>query len=270
MGMLTTWGNGVLGEDGKESADFRGASCFRTMWGWCTQGRRGRGCCSTQAVGMSSVLREEMWNTVLGFWWVPCVLTLPPAPCSVRLSFKLPPPPSCLFAPLSSPGQCPGVTLSPLPNLCVPWDPDFSCITLSIVANSQAVVLRSLISGAFFPPLCSALENQGFEIIERGEIEVKGKGKMTTYFLIRNLHASEDEIMGRPQSLPDRKGEHKGKATSQWWIFFPLTTTSFSGALKHAGSARMSSVRTPFHLVEAPKDQSSQDEPLHPGESDVP
>ncbi|XP_045652704.1 guanylate cyclase soluble subunit beta-2-like [Ursus americanus] len=120
------------------------------------------------------------------------------------------------------------------------------------------------------PTAYSALENQGFEIIERGEIEVKGKGKMTTYFLIRNLHASEDEIMGRPQSLPDRKGEHKGKATSQWWIFFPLTTTSFSGALKHAGSARMSSVRTPFHLVEAPKDQSSQDEPLHPGESDVP
>nr|XP_035936802.1 guanylate cyclase soluble subunit beta-2-like [Halichoerus grypus] len=57
----------------------------------------------------------------------------------------------------------------------------------------------------FFHPLCSALENQGFEIIERGEIEVKGKGKMTTYFLIRNLNASEDEIMGRPQSLLDRK-----------------------------------------------------------------
>lgn len=56
MGILTTWSNGVLGEDGKESADFRGASCFRAMWGWCTQGRRGRGCCSTRAVGMSSVL----------------------------------------------------------------------------------------------------------------------------------------------------------------------------------------------------------------------
>ncbi|XP_027960573.1 guanylate cyclase soluble subunit beta-2-like [Eumetopias jubatus] len=55
------------------------------------------------------------------------------------------------------------------------------------------------------PTAYSALENQGFEIIERGEIEVKGKGKMTTYFLIRNLHASEDEIMGRPQSLRDRK-----------------------------------------------------------------
>lgn len=33
---------------------------------------------------------------------------------------------------------------------------------------------------------------------ERGEIEVKGKGKMHTYFLIRNKTACENEIMGRP------------------------------------------------------------------------
>lgn len=33
---------------------------------------------------------------------------------------------------------------------------------------------------------------------ERGEIEVKGKGKMHTYFLIRNKTATENEIMGRP------------------------------------------------------------------------
>ncbi|XP_044914423.1 guanylate cyclase soluble subunit beta-2-like [Felis catus] len=55
------------------------------------------------------------------------------------------------------------------------------------------------------PTAYRALENEGFEIVERGEIEVKGKGKMTTYFLIRNLHASEDEIMGRPHSRLDRK-----------------------------------------------------------------
>ncbi|KAJ8785514.1 hypothetical protein J1605_007111 [Eschrichtius robustus] len=53
------------------------------------------------------------------------------------------------------------------------------------------------------PMAYRALDNQGFEIIERGEIEVKGKGKMTTYFLIRNLNASEDEIMGRPQTRLD-------------------------------------------------------------------
>ncbi|XP_049708855.1 guanylate cyclase soluble subunit beta-2-like [Elephas maximus indicus] len=48
------------------------------------------------------------------------------------------------------------------------------------------------------PTAYRALENQGFEIIERGEIEVKGKGKMTTYFLIQNLKATEDDIMGKP------------------------------------------------------------------------
>ncbi|XP_036106450.1 guanylate cyclase soluble subunit beta-2-like isoform X1 [Molossus molossus] len=55
------------------------------------------------------------------------------------------------------------------------------------------------------PTTYRALENQGFEIIARGEIEVKGKGKMTTYFLIQNLNASDDEIMGRPQTLLDHK-----------------------------------------------------------------
>ncbi|XP_049634437.1 guanylate cyclase soluble subunit beta-2-like [Suncus etruscus] len=61
------------------------------------------------------------------------------------------------------------------------------------------------------PTAYSALENQGFEIIERGEIEVKGKGKMTTYFLIQNLNASEDEIMGRaPSALDDKEASAEG------------------------------------------------------------
>ncbi|EHB09859.1 Guanylate cyclase soluble subunit beta-2 [Heterocephalus glaber] len=55
------------------------------------------------------------------------------------------------------------------------------------------------------PTAYRALENQGFEIIERGEIEVKGKGKMTTYFLIQNLNATEDEIMGRHKITFDYK-----------------------------------------------------------------
>ncbi|XP_026524190.1 guanylate cyclase soluble subunit beta-2-like, partial [Notechis scutatus] len=42
-----------------------------------------------------------------------------------------------------------------------------------------------------------ALPPQVFETVERGAIEVKGKGKMTTYFLKQNLSATEDEIMGR-------------------------------------------------------------------------
>ncbi|XP_054385320.2 guanylate cyclase soluble subunit beta-2 [Pongo abelii] len=56
------------------------------------------------------------------------------------------------------------------------------------------------------PTAYRALKNQGFEIIERGEIEVKGKGKMTTYFLIQNLNATEDEIMGRSKTPLDHKG----------------------------------------------------------------
>ncbi|XP_063474583.1 LOW QUALITY PROTEIN: guanylate cyclase soluble subunit beta-2-like [Symphalangus syndactylus] len=55
------------------------------------------------------------------------------------------------------------------------------------------------------PTAYRALKNQGFEIIERGEIEVKGKGKMTTYFLIQNLNATEDEIMGRSKTPLDHK-----------------------------------------------------------------
>ncbi|XP_058035865.1 guanylate cyclase soluble subunit beta-2-like [Ahaetulla prasina] len=42
-----------------------------------------------------------------------------------------------------------------------------------------------------------ALPPQVFETAERGTIEVKGKGKMTTYFLKQNLSSTEDEIMGR-------------------------------------------------------------------------
>lgn len=45
--------------------------------------------------------------------------------------------------------------------------------------------------------LISELKNSGFNIQERGQIEVKGKGQMTTYFLLGNLLVSEDSIMGR-------------------------------------------------------------------------
>uniref|UniRef100_A0A8C4EDP1 guanylate cyclase n=1 Tax=Dicentrarchus labrax TaxID=13489 RepID=A0A8C4EDP1_DICLA len=41
------------------------------------------------------------------------------------------------------------------------------------------------------------LKDAGFNIQERGQIEVKGKGQMTTYFLLGNLLVSEDSIMGR-------------------------------------------------------------------------
>ncbi|KAG7502371.1 guanylate cyclase soluble subunit beta-2-like [Solea senegalensis] len=43
----------------------------------------------------------------------------------------------------------------------------------------------------------SELKDAGFNIQERGEIEVKGKGQMATYFLLGNLLVSEDWIMGK-------------------------------------------------------------------------
>ncbi|KAI5629858.1 guanylate cyclase soluble subunit beta-2-like, partial [Silurus asotus] len=42
----------------------------------------------------------------------------------------------------------------------------------------------------------SVLKDKQFKIHERGEIQVKGKGLMTTYFLLQNLELSEEQIMG--------------------------------------------------------------------------
>ncbi|XP_059393334.1 guanylate cyclase soluble subunit beta-2 [Carassius carassius] len=43
----------------------------------------------------------------------------------------------------------------------------------------------------------SVLKDKGiFEIAERGEIEVKGKGLMRTFFLLKNLQKSDEQIMG--------------------------------------------------------------------------
>jgi guanylate cyclase soluble subunit beta len=57
--------------------------------------------------------------------------------------------------------------------------------------------------------------------MERGEIEVKGKGKMTTYFLIQNLNATEDEIMGRPKTRLDHKGKQIRVVLPSALMIFP-------------------------------------------------
>ncbi|KAM5180563.1 guanylate cyclase soluble subunit beta-2-like [Mantella aurantiaca] len=49
------------------------------------------------------------------------------------------------------------------------------------------------------PTTFQALKHKDFDIAERGVIDVKGKGKMNTYFLIKNLLLSEKEIMGMPK-----------------------------------------------------------------------
>lgn len=41
-----------------------------------------------------------------------------------------------------------------------------------------------------------ALQNKDYIIQKRGEIEIKGKGRMTTYFLERNNGVTEQQIMG--------------------------------------------------------------------------
>ncbi|XP_069474275.1 guanylate cyclase soluble subunit beta-2-like isoform X2 [Ambystoma mexicanum] len=53
------------------------------------------------------------------------------------------------------------------------------------------------------PSTFKCLDNKKFEVTERGEIEVKGKGKMYTFFLLKNMSATEDEIMGRPSRESD-------------------------------------------------------------------
>ncbi|MGH0146957.1 UNVERIFIED_CONTAM: hypothetical protein FKN15_051253 [Acipenser sinensis] len=60
------------------------------------------------------------------------------------------------------------------------------------------------------PSAYGALKDKGFECIDRGEIEVKGKGKMHTYFLAGNLTATDGEIMGRPvrESDSGRESAH--------------------------------------------------------------
>lgn len=53
---------------------------------------------------------------------------------------------------------------------------------------------------------CSALKDKSYLILKRGEIEVKGKGIMSTYFLERNLGATEQQIMGLTDCQDDRSG----------------------------------------------------------------
>ncbi|KAK3604650.1 hypothetical protein CHS0354_007193 [Potamilus streckersoni] len=41
------------------------------------------------------------------------------------------------------------------------------------------------------------LVNKGFSFDERGEVELRGYGLLSTYFLIRNNSASDEDLIGR-------------------------------------------------------------------------
>lgn len=66
----------------------------------------------------------------------------------------------------------------------------------------------------FKPHRC--LVGEDFEISERGEILVKGKGTMKTFFVHQNKKASMEEIMGKKRrtSTPEKRDSIKSETDS--------------------------------------------------------
>uniref|UniRef100_A0A8C5LUX3 guanylate cyclase n=1 Tax=Leptobrachium leishanense TaxID=445787 RepID=A0A8C5LUX3_9ANUR len=73
------------------------------------------------------------------------------------------------------------------------------------------------------PTTYNCLKHIHFEIVERGTINVKGKGEMNTYFLITNKLVSENDLMGRSQHCPSESNENGpvGKREAVWGLLIP-------------------------------------------------
>ncbi|CAL8290820.1 unnamed protein product [Lota lota] len=99
------------------------------------------------------------------------------------------------------------------------------------------------------PSAYTVLRDQGFDIQERGKIEVKGKGLMTTYFLFKNLLACEAAIMGQDgaesclytENQPDQIAAH-----------VPANTTETSERATLASSKSSSEGDTTTELMASP------------------